>query len=127
MTHAVFRFYEELNDFLAPARRKCSFEHPVDRRASVKDMIESFGVPHTEVDLILVDGESVDFSHLVRAGQRISVYPVFEAFDVAPLQRLRPGPLRRTRFVVGVNLGRLARYLRLLGTRRSNQRSGLLN
>jgi hypothetical protein len=57
----------------------------------------------------------VDFSHIVTAGDRISVYPVFEAMDITPLLRLRPAPLRVPRFIVDVNLGRLARYLRLLG------------
>lgn len=109
-----FRFYEELNDFLPPLRRKQEFSVPF-YRASVKDMIESLGVPHTEIDLILVNGESVDFSRLVQPGDRISVYPEFEAFDLAGLTHLRPEPLRRTRFVLDTHLGKLARYLRLLG------------
>ena len=115
MSQVELRFYEELNDFLAPHLRKASFCHALGRRTSVKDLIESFGVPHTEVDLILVNGESVDFSRLVSDGDRISVYPVFESLDIRPLVRLRPRPLRTPRFVVDVNLGRLARYLRLLG------------
>jgi len=115
MARVQLRFYEELNDFLAPALRKITFSHEFDRRASVKDMIESFGVPHTEVDIILVNGHSVDFSCIVQDGDRISVYPVFESLDVSPLVRLRPAPLRSPAFVLDSNLGRLARYLRLLG------------
>lgn len=115
MAVAHFRFYEELNDFLPFARRKVEFAHHFERRASIKDMIESFGVPHPEIELILVNGRSVDFSHIVRDGDRVSVYPVFECLDISPLLRLRPAPLRRPRFVVDSNLGRLARYLRLLG------------
>ena len=115
MAQAEFRFYEELNDFLAPALRKVAFSHKFDRRASIKDMIESFGVPHTEVDIILVNGHSVDFSCIVQDGDRVSVYPVFESLDVSPLVRLRPVPLRSPAFVLDSNLGRLARYLRLLG------------
>ena len=115
MARVQLRFYEELNDFLAPALRKVTFSHEFDRRASVKDMIESFGVPHTEVDIILVNGHSVDFSCIVQDGDRISVYPVFESLDVSPLVRLRPAPLRSPAFVLDSNLGRLARYLRLLG------------
>ncbi|MFO7291704.1 MAG: Mut7-C RNAse domain-containing protein [Actinomycetes bacterium] len=107
------RFYAELRDFVASpdGRVVRSFE----LSPSVKDLIESCGVPHTEVDLILVDGESVDFSHRLTGGERISVYPVFESFDISPLVRLRPRPLREPRFVADVHLGRLARYLRLLG------------
>ena len=115
MSRVQLRFYEELNDFLTPALRKTDISHTCDRRASVKDMIESFGVPHTEVDIILVNGQSVDFSCIVQDGDRISVYPVFESLDVSPLVRLRPAPLRIPAFVLDSNLGRLARYLRLLG------------
>ncbi|MFZ1643881.1 MAG: Mut7-C RNAse domain-containing protein [Candidatus Contendobacter sp.] len=109
------RFYEELNDFLAPERRKVCFSHEFQRRASIKDMIEALGVPHTEIDLILVNGDSVDFSHIVRDGDQISVYPMFEAFDIQTVSRVRPHPLRVISFVLDVHLGKLARYLRLLG------------
>jgi len=115
MASVRFRFYEELNDFLPRSRRKVEFTHHFARRSSVKDMIESFGVPHTEIELILVNGESVDFSYIVRDGDRFSVYPVFEKLDISPLIRLRPKPMRDPRFVIDCNLGRLARYLRLLG------------
>jgi len=110
-----FRFYEELGDFLAPARRKCSFLHAFDGTPSVKDRIESLGVPHTEVDLILVDGQPVPFSHRLLGGERVAVYPMFERFELGPANRLRPAPLREPRFVLDVHLGRLASYLRLLG------------
>jgi uncharacterized protein with PIN domain len=83
--------------------------------ASVKDMIEAFGVPHTEVDLILIDGESVDFSYVVQDGDRVAVYPVFESLDIQPLLRVRPRPLRQPRFVLDAHLGRLAAYLRMMG------------
>ena len=109
------RFYEELNDFLPPARRKVTFEHAFRQSGSIKDMIEALGVPHTEVDLILVNGSSVDFDYLIRDGDRISVYPMFESMDIAPVTRLRPVPLRTTRFVLDTHLGRLAAYLRLFG------------
>ena len=115
MARVQIRFYEELNDFLAPRLRKTDITHDFERRTSVKDMIESFGVPHTEVEIILVNGNSVDFSCIVQDGDHISVYPVFESLDVNPLIRLRPEPLRTPRFVLDTNLGRLARYLRLLG------------
>lgn len=109
------RFYEELNDFLPQERRKVCFNHDFQRRASIKDMIEAQGVPHTEIELILVNGCSVDFSYIVQDGDRISVYPMFETFDVQPLVRVRPDPLRISRFILDVHLGKLARYLRLLG------------
>ena len=112
---AFFRFYAELNDFLPVARRQVTFPHPFDHRASVKDMIESLGVPHTEIDLILVDDQPVDFSYIVQDGDRIGVYPMFEAFDISPVARLRPQPLRQPKFVLDTHLGKLANYLRRLG------------
>ena len=110
-----FRFYAELNDFLPPDRRQRAFGYCFHGTPSVKDTIEAIGVPHTEVDVILVDGRSVGFDHLLAGGERVAVYPVFERYDVSPLTRLRPAPLRTTRFVADVHLGTLARNLRLLG------------
>ncbi|MCX4186941.1 Mut7-C RNAse domain-containing protein [Methylophaga sp. OBS4] len=115
MISLQLRFYEELNDFLPSERRKMAFQHTIYRHASVKDVIESLGVPHTEVELILVNGISVDFSYSVRHQDRISVYPVFESLDISPLLRLRDKPLRNPRFIADTNLGKLAHYLRLLG------------
>jgi len=100
---AQLRFYAELRDLLAPARRSGRISHPITGPRSIKDVIESYGIPHTEVDVILVDGESVDFSYR------------FESFDIKSLVRLRPKPLRQTRFVLDGHLGTLARRLRLLG------------
>jgi uncharacterized protein len=115
MNRAYFRFYAELNDFLPPGRNGVTFAHSFEGRASVKDMVEALGVPHTEVDLILANSGSVDFSYTVQDDDRISVYPVFESIDIAPLLRVRSRPLRMTRFVLDIHLGKLAAYLRMLG------------
>ncbi len=114
MPQATFRFYAELNDFLSPGRRQ-EFAYEFQGRGSVKDLIEALGVPHTEVDLILVNGVSVDFGYPVHDGDRVSVYPVFEGLAIEPAVRLRPAPLREPRFVLDVHLGKLTTYLRLLG------------
>jgi len=110
----TLRFYQELNDFLPPERRQQDFHHPW-QAGSVKDLVEALGVPHTEIDLILADGRSVDFDYPVHPGDRISIYPVFESMDITPVTRLRPRPLRCTRLVLDCHLGRLAAYLRMLG------------
>lgn len=110
-----FRFYQELNDFLAQELRQRTFCFEFTGQPSVKDSIEAIGVPHTEVDLILVDGDSVAFNRQLTGGERVAVYPVFERFDIAPVTRLRPKPLRTLRFILDVHLGKLARSLRLLG------------
>ena len=109
------RCYEELNDFLPPERRKRPFPWPLQRGQTVKSLVESLGIPHTEVDLVLVGGRSVGFAHRPADGDRLSVYPVFESLDLSGFTRVRPRPLRRVRFVLDVHLGRLARLLRLAG------------
>ncbi len=113
--NVTIRFYEELNDFLPwEMKKKDMVVENTDRR-SVKDLIESLGVPHVEVDLILVNGESVDFTYIIREGDRISVYPEFERLDISSVTRLRPAGLREPRFVLDVHLRKLARRLRMLG------------
>lgn len=118
----TLRFYEELNDFLPIHQRKQPFDAYFELPRSVKDLIESLGVPHVEVDLILVNGESVDFDCIVGNGDVISVYPMFESLALEGFTRLRPQPLRTPRFILDVHLRTLARKLRMLGfdTRYSN-------
>lgn len=115
MVTASFRFYEELNDFLAPEQRGRAFTCRCARAATTKHMIEALGVPHTEVELVLVNGESVDFGRVLADGDRVAVYPKFEALDIAPLLRVRERPLRAIRFVADAHLGGLAHLLRMTG------------
>lgn len=115
MKTAYFRFYEELNDFLSKEKRKVRFPHKFIGRVSIKDMIESLGVPHTEIDMILINGKQADFSHIVKDEDDIAVYPVFESFDISGTQKVRKTPLREPKFILDVHLGKLARFLRLLG------------
>jgi uncharacterized protein with PIN domain len=110
-----FRFYEELNDFLPREKRKKQFEYSFSGNPSVKDAIEAIGVPHTEIDLVIVNGESVGFEYRLKDGDGVAVYPVFEALDISPLIRLRQEPLRAPKFICDVHLGKLARLLRLIG------------
>ena len=115
MSVSFFRFYEELNDFLPLVKRKRTLEYAFKGSPGVKDPIEAQGVPHTEVDLIIVNGDSADFKYPLQDGDRVAVYPVFESFDITRLTRLRDRPLRKTAFVLDVHLGKLARRLRMLG------------
>ncbi len=109
------RFYAELNDLLPRSLQGGTFDVDLTGSPSVKDVVERHGVPHTEVDLILVNGESAGLDQLLGDGDRVAVYPVFEAFDVRTLTKVRSRPLRTVRFAADVHLGRLARYLRLSG------------
>ncbi|MCD6321220.1 Mut7-C ubiquitin/RNAse domain-containing protein [Candidatus Bipolaricaulota bacterium] len=115
MPKAVFRFYAELNDFLPREWRQRDIEYSFLGRPMVKDAIEALGVPHVEVDLVLANGESVPLEYHLQDGDRIAVYPVFESLDISDIVRIRRRPLRRPRFVADVHLGKLVRYLRLLG------------
>lgn len=112
---AEFRFYAELNDFLPPAQRKRALSYRFKGHPGIKDPIEALCVPHTEVELIVVDGESVGFDYPLQAGDRVAVYPMFESLDISPLLKLRDKPLRQPRFILDVNLGKLTKRMRLLG------------
>ncbi len=93
---AEFRFYEELNDHLPPHRRKRPFSVAFEGEAKVGDLIAALGVPPAAVDLLLVDGESTGFERRLSGGERVTVYPIFERFDITPLVRLSGRPLCRS-------------------------------
>jgi uncharacterized protein len=103
------RAYAELADLAGDAE----LEVPFGRPRSVKDLVESVGIPHPEIALLLVDGREVGFEHLLRGGERVAAYPPFH--DLAPTTSLWPEPPEPRRFVLDVHLGTLARRLRMLG------------
>lgn len=109
------RLYAELNDFVPPESRQRDLEVPLAAGATVKALIEKIGVPHTEVDLVLLNGEPARFAARPRDGDRLTVYPVFESWDIASVTLVRPHPLRELAFILDVHLGKLARLLRMLG------------
>lgn len=109
------RFYEELNDYLPPGKRKIDFVHAFEGDLSILELLRAFNIPPGKVDLVLADGTSVDFSHRLRNGERLSLYPVFELLDIRSVSLLRPIPLRETKFLAGAGLHGLVRNLRLCG------------
>jgi len=113
--HVYIRFYEELNDFLDPEKRKQEFKVPLKNAVLIRDFIKALGVPPAAVDLILVNGRSVPFFYALVDGDRISVYPVFESLDISQVSRLRKKPLRRPKFILDIDLGELAEILRTFG------------
>ncbi len=115
MAEVKLRFYQSLNDFIRLALRNSEISYYLDRKASIKDMIESFNVPHTEVEQILVNGIAVDFNYIVKNGDYIQVYSAYESSETRGLLQLRPKLLPPQKFIIDANLGKLARYLRLLG------------
>ncbi|MGY6276564.1 Mut7-C RNAse domain-containing protein [Methylomonas sp. MgM2] len=112
---AEFRFYGALNDFLPPKRRQRALAYAFNNHPGIKDPIEAFGVPHTEVDLIVVNGEIVGFDYQLQAADRVAVFPVFHRLDVSPVLCLRDPLMTVPRFVLDVNLGKLVKRLRMLG------------
>lgn len=113
--HAEFRFYGALNDFLPRQRRQHSFTYAFNGHPAIKDPIEACGVPHCEVDLIIVNGRPVGFDYQLQPGNRAAVFPDFSSLDLSGLLRLRAPLSTRPRFILDVNLGKLAKRLRLLG------------
>ena len=115
MPRASFRFYAELNDFLPANQRQAPIEVTYSGHETVKHLVEALGVPHTEVDLILVNDQSVDFNCRLADGADVQVYPADPGLQLTPLRHLRPQVSCQPRFVLDGHLGKLAVYLRLLG------------
>jgi uncharacterized protein with PIN domain len=92
---------------------KPSVERELNEKTSVKDVIESCGVPHPEIDLILVNGAPVDFYYGIASAADIELYPVGTRSTQFKQQRLQVATF--TAFVADGHLGRLTRNLRLLG------------
>lgn len=113
--HVTLRFYGDLNDFIYRSHDGTFIERTLPEPTSVKDLIEGCGIPHTEVDLILVDNQFVDFSTTIKGGEFVSVYPFFNSLDIDSSKRLQELHLPKPQFVADVNLGKLARYLRMAG------------
>jgi uncharacterized protein with PIN domain len=109
------RFYDDLNDFLPKDLRGKAIEMGFIDRQSVKDMIESAGVPHSEVSLVLINSRPAGFERIAAPGDYISVYPYFTHFDISTISPVYIPIPEQPQFIADVNLGRLAGYLRLLG------------
>ena len=109
------RFYGHLNDHLEKKRRGIPFTRLLPEPTSAKDLIEGCGVPHTEADLILVNSIPVRFETLVKDRDLVSIFPLFESIDLPQKYKLQYSEKEYDRFLVDVNLGKLARYLRIAG------------
>ena len=115
MPTATFRLYAELNDFLPGRKKQGEFQEQFSSHETLKHILESLGVPHPEIDLILVNGRSRGFDERIQEGDRVSVYPLFRNLPVGKVSQVRPHPVPEPKFLLDNHLGKLARYLRLLG------------
>lgn len=109
------RLFAELNDFLPTDTRQKEFSLEVKTPILASELLESIGIPLSEVDLILVNSKPVNFKERLYDEDRVSVYPTFESFDISGLETRKRFPLRITRFILDAHLGKLAKYLRMLG------------
>jgi uncharacterized protein with PIN domain len=107
------RFHGDLSVFLGSKAGDAVIERGLAEKTSIKDVIESCGIPHPEVDLILVDGKTVGFDHTLANDATVEVFPVENRGTTHTDKRLQT--VGTTRFVADGHLGRLTRNLRLLG------------
>jgi len=107
------RFHGDLNVFLRSKAGDAVIERRLAEKTSIKDVIESCGVPHPEVDLILVDEKIVGFDHTVANDAKVEVFPVENRGTDRTEKRLQNVGI--SRFVADGHLGSLTRNLRLLG------------
>jgi uncharacterized protein with PIN domain len=115
MKSATFQFHGSLNDLLSPSKRNTRIIYQFDDVPAIKHAIETIGVPHTEVDLIFVNDEPVDFFYSLNDNDRVEVYDA-KAREKLPLSlSLTPAPAIPEKFILDVHLGKLARSLRLFG------------
>ena len=115
MNKVDFRVYGELNSIIWKNHGEKDISIQLESTHSVKDLVESLGIPHGEVGLLLVDGEVEDFGRKLHGGERVSVYPVFRSIEVAQVSKTLLEYPKPPRFILDVHLGKLARYLRMLG------------
>lgn len=116
MTTMTLVFHGDLSNLLY--KRLCgqrTVQYTLDRRASIKDIIESLGVPHTEVYRLLRQSNDIEFAYIANDGDQIEVLPFTAPTDLFSATVLRPQPLSSIAFAVDVNVGKLASLLRLLG------------
>jgi uncharacterized protein with PIN domain len=116
MVDVTFNLRGDLASLASPPRAPDRVRH-LREPASVKDALEALGIPHTEIDLLLIDQRPVDFGYLLAGGESVHVFPTpdIQQDPAWPQARLQPRPLERDRFVCDQHLGRLARLLRILG------------
>jgi len=106
----------ELRPLLSrPCRGQIPVGYQLKRRASIKDILEAIGLPHTEIGAILDREQHYTFAHIPQPGQRLRIQAVQPGLDVTRPTLLRPEPLPACRFLVDINVGKLARLLRMAG------------
>ena len=112
---AFIKFHGYLNDFLRSVKRNKFCHIMVSGHQTIKDIIESMGIPHVEVDVILVNKSSVNFKYRIRERDRAEVYGSGNKVRRKNLYHLQVVPLKYPRFILDEHLGKLASKLRMIG------------
>jgi uncharacterized protein with PIN domain len=112
---ASFSFQDSLNDFLPRSKRNTTIIYEFNDVPAIKHSIETIGIPHTEVDAILVNGAPVDFFYPLQNNDKVEVYPASLTTLLPTVWLLTPANTIPEKFILDVHLGKLARRLRLLG------------
>jgi hypothetical protein len=115
MPTATFRVHGSLSDFIATARRGRPIVREFADSPGIKDVLQALGLPHPEVDLIVVNGRPVGFDYRLRPGDLVEVFGLDRPPEPSGASGLIPAPPDPPSFVLDGHLGRLARYLRMLG------------
>jgi uncharacterized protein len=108
-----FRFHGDLVLFLGSRASDGVIERSLREKTSIKDVIESCGVPHPEVDVVVVNGHSVGFGEPVASEAEVEVFPIGHCHTLSTYKHLQCS--RTLIFVADGHLGKLTRNLRLFG------------
>lgn len=108
-------FHGNLADLLKKEYHQGMVQYELTRRASIKDIIESLGIPHTEIGKIVVQGQEANFDHIPGKELEIHVYPMTGSALAALPSILWQECWDFNRFMVDVNALKLARNLRIAG------------
>jgi len=114
LKRCFIRFYGDLKDLLPEEKRK-QYEISFTVSPGIKDIVESEGVPHTEVEFITVNGNPVPWTYRVKDNDYIAVYPFFKSISIKSESKIIEKNYPEGIFILDVHLGKLAKYLRLLG------------
>jgi hypothetical protein len=109
------RFFGNLNDFLSAKKRYKPCITPVGGHQTVKDILESVGIPHAEVNVIRVNRCCVSFSHKPGADDRVEIFPLKYQFKSGQVLPLLPQLPAQPRFLLDEHLGKLAKLMRMCG------------
>jgi len=115
MEHSAgFHFYGTLNDFFSVDKKEKSIRYSFNENPAVKDAIEALGVPHTEVNVVAVNGAAVNFFYHLHNYDEVEVYPAnfITSYNAGSLIPAYSYPIR---FIADVHVGKLAKALRITG------------